>query len=148
MILTNVYEFEHKIRDILISEGVFAPDLIFASQSKIDMSNKNFKGLADADAVGAVILYEGFDPVKGKTGAGSNQSQRLLLRYRLLVVSPESLYYDNAGQKSVEAMLAIKKLGSICVNAQIIMDVHEFHLPDYTNNLVALPQLWQFEVII
>jgi hypothetical protein len=149
MKLTNVYEFENHIRNQLITDGVIDASLIFTDRESVNFSNKNFRDLPDADAVALIIIFEGFDPSKHHSGKGSSLIQRLSLRYRLLVVSPESLYYDNVGVKFVEIAKSIKNITNLhCSDAKMIVDVHEFHLPEYSNNMVVVPQMWQFDVML
>ena len=148
MKLVNVFEIEQKIKAQFLLDNLFAPEMIFTSKSESELSNKNFKPLNDADAVGVVILYEGFDPFVSSQ-SGKVITQKLLVLCRILVVSPESLYYDNAGVKFIEVIHSMRRLNKeACLAGEIVKDTHEHHLPDYTNNMVALPQLWQFEVII
>lgn len=140
--IANLFDIEKMIKDKVVADGVFSADLVYFVQDERFLDNKAFTGLpSDDDKNALLICYEGFDVDKVKSG----KTQKLLLRYRTIVVSPDGLHFNNAGAKFVETIHSIRDIED-CLDVQLVTDIHGFHAPSYTNNMIAVPLVWQFTV--
>jgi len=144
MNITNIFEPMQGIIDKLILDNVFDASMIFKNVNLQDFSNKIFRGMTDADSNACIVIHEGFNPNKHANGS----TQRITCRVRVIVVSPDSLYYENAGVKFIEVINSLKSLSlENCLQYDIIEDVHEFNAVGVSQNMIGLPILYGFDVI-
>ena len=149
--LNNVFDLEQAIKTKLVADGVFAPELVFTNANAQDASNKIFRSVADNLASACLIIYKGYK-VNNQTSTGTAKyTSHLMLKYQLIVLSPEELYRTNAGSQFVETIKSLKTLnaGDVCGYKGVLVDGGNSETePSFTNNVVGLSMFYEFRAVI
>ena len=150
--VTNVFDIEQAIKAKLIADGVFASNLVFTNANAQDASNKMFIGVPDADANACLIIYNGYKVHSEIGSATKSYYSHTVLKYQLIVLSPEKLYKTNAGVKFVDAIKSLKTInaGDVCgIKGHLVNgDNHLAVQPSFTNNVVGLSMFYEFRAVI
>lgn len=145
--VTNIYDLELAITNHMTT--IFDVDKIFVSKNVQDLSNKIFRDKPDVEAHAIIVANNGFNVDRISAGRNETRRQTLKVLYKLLVVSPESLYYDNAGVKFMEVISRMKSLSiDGCSDIKLFSLEGELNIPVYTNNMIALPMLYEFTLVV
>jgi hypothetical protein len=107
--------------------------------------NKIFKGLLKAEAVACLIQYSSM-----KVTVKSRAKQKLQLQYKITIFAPRESYKDVAGSKFVEVITALKTVipAGACEQLYLIDDIREFNTPEFLIDVVAIPLLVAFDVVL
>ena len=147
MPINNLYEPESAI--ITALEGIFPAGAVYSESALEEVSNDIFTGIElNADKVIALVVNAGFkaDPPVGNSRA---PQQRLKGFWQIVVVCPTELYYTVGGLKSVEVIklfsgFDLEGLGKMT----LVDDERGFNRPDYLNDMVYLPLMFNVNVVV
>jgi len=142
-LLTNVYAPEDSIVSAL--EPLFATGMIVRDFELEQKDNKIFKGVLKADGVACLVQYASMlvlDKLR--------DFQKVQFQYRIIVFAPKESYKDVAGVKFIEVIRTLKTIviDGACDPLCLIDDNREFNTPEFLIDVVAIPCLVAFNVVL
>lgn len=147
MPITNLFEPEVAI--ITALEGIFPAGAVYPEARIEEVTNEVFRGIeVNADKVVGLVLNMGF---KADPPVGNNRAPQQKLKgfWQIVVVCPTELYYTVGGLKVIEVIklfsgFQLEGMGKMAV----VDDERGFNKPDYVNDMVYMPVMFNVDVIV
>jgi len=144
---TGVYDAEDAIVSLL--EPLFPDGHVFSQYDITKISSEFFRTVENVDdRIAALVVNAGFSVPEV---IGNRKANVIKPLWRIIVVAPSELYKSHAGVKLMEV---IKVLTGETIYSDtgkpltLSTDVREFNEPDFVSDVVSIPCVFTYDLII